>query len=188
MSLHQRSLDRLGFFPYNISIALLSYGGVTVESMMDLIFDGIRILNAIYNIRQQLRENQKSCRRLCVRVEIFRTFLEERKDQLDTFRPPHFPPVNLSSLQLSLKQLVDLLQEIHDYVVKYRQGGSFRCMIVNATFRYSQAQDFTSFNQRINDCATTLLPSLMINVEQQRHEELEDFGAGMAALAETLME
>ncbi len=71
---------------------------------IELIRDGLEILKFLIEVREQLRENQKSCRRLCEREDddVLKTKLQE-----------------FAGFGGALKGLVDLLSEIKEFVIEY---------------------------------------------------------------------
>eukprot|EP00981_Chlorochromonas_danica_P015781 scaffold14424_cov288-Ochromonas_danica.AAC.3 len=72
--------------------------------MLDLILDAIKLLHAIYTLREELKGNEKACRLLCDRVTIFDSWLQDCKEK------NRFP--NNASLELSIQSLLTLLSEI----------------------------------------------------------------------------
>jgi hypothetical protein len=50
--------------------------------MLDAIIKGIQILQALYQLRGELIENDKSCAGLCERAQCFEKFPKEWQDRL----------------------------------------------------------------------------------------------------------
>jgi hypothetical protein len=88
--------------------------------MLDIVIKGIQILQALYNLREELKENNRSCANLCERAGQFEKFLEEWKDRLPTSSRPGsgLPTVRhvVSAAESSIHGLVKLLKEIEEYV------------------------------------------------------------------------
>ena len=81
--------------------------------MLSDIVSALKILNEIYGIYQQLRENEILFRRLCERAQIFTDFLRELQTNCSN---PNYKPT--ASLRDSVVQLTGLLSEIKDFLTK----------------------------------------------------------------------
>ena len=133
----------------------------------------LKILNEIYSIYQQLRENDVLFRRLCERVQLFTNFLQEL--QVNCSNPKFTATV---SLRGSVIQLTGLLSDIKHFLTKNSKNsssfyGSVNRIVTSVSFRKHFTNSLNSLNQRINDCVSNLLPSLSINFEEQRRLDTE---------------
>eukprot|EP01040_Poterioochromonas_malhamensis_P020079 gene20079-23900_t len=137
--------------------------------MLDLIVDGIQLLQAIYTLQNQLNDKQEACLLLCDRVRIFDSWLQEWAGK-DRF------PDN-ASLEMSIQSLLTLLTEIGEFVRKFtKQGGSVWGQALRGAkkvlFRQSMAESLDDFHRRIDQCALALNINLTISAEDKRWEEL----------------
>ena len=158
--------------------------------MLELVRTGVEILKFLYEAREQLKENQTTCRRLCTRVEIFSTFLSELKNEhILSSKKKSF-----AGFERSIGVLVTLLREVKEYVVHHLGQSTdstlkqAQRMVLNVTFRKSKAKELMDFNQRINDCVHNLMPGLVVNIENQRRDDFEDFNTHMEAMMQDLNE
>eukprot|EP01031_Cornospumella_fuschlensis_P024326 gene24326-29406_t len=154
--------------------------------MLDLIKDGLDILRAIYELRGQLKANDSACLYLADRAKAFDQFLQESQSRLlsklpllgTTTSSGATLPAKPSSLELSFAQLNEVLRDVHDFIVKYRKGGSWwkkaAGLAMNVARRNSRKEYMQELNQRLNDCATTLLPSQLVDIEEQMQKVVED--------------
>eukprot|EP00981_Chlorochromonas_danica_P013447 scaffold6367_cov155-Ochromonas_danica.AAC.1 len=152
--------------------------------MLDLIVDGIQLLQAIYTLRKQLNDNQEACLLLCDRVRIFDSWLQEWAGK-DRF------PDN-ASLEMSIQSLLTLLTEIGEFVRKFtKQGGSVwgqaKRFGKRVFFRQTVAESLSDFHQRIDQCALTLNISLTMSAEDKRREEMDALRNELNANSEDLM-
>lgn len=144
--------------------------------MIEQIRSGLDILKFITNVREQLKENQRSCRRLCERVEIFADFLSDLDDEESLNKKIQ----SFNGLERSITVLVKLLSDIQGYLRKHTEstGDSLfkqaHRVVVNVSNRESKALQLSTFNQRINDCVNKLLPGLVVSAERQRQEDSDD--------------
>jgi hypothetical protein len=133
------------------------------------------------------RQPALSVKRLCERTEIFLSALKSLEDPaVATQKEAEF--AGLKSVLQSLKKL---LSEIQDFVSQYGQDSSLsiaRKMAVNDEFRSKRVREISSFNARIHELRSTLLPAVDVSVEKNREEDLEDFRLDMEAILETMME
>eukprot|EP00981_Chlorochromonas_danica_P007587 scaffold1812_cov178-Ochromonas_danica.AAC.2 len=152
--------------------------------MLDLIRDGIQLLQVIYNLRKQLNGNQEACLLLCDRVRIFDSWLQEwaGKDRL---------PDNASQ-EMSIQSLLTLLTEIGEFVRKFtKQGGPVWGQAKRATkkvfFRQTVAESLNDFHKRIDQCASALNICLTMSAEDKRREEMVALRNELNAQSEDLM-
>jgi hypothetical protein len=145
--------------------------------MLSDIVTAINILSEIYNIYEQLKEDQILFRRLCERVQLFTKFLQELQTNCAY---PNYKPTDpgTDSLEGNIIQLTSLLSEIKDFLTKHSESnksfyGSFKRIIITASFRNKFTNNLNSLNQRINGCVCNLLPSLGINFEEQNRLDTE---------------
>eukprot|EP01031_Cornospumella_fuschlensis_P027572 gene27572-33301_t len=140
--------------------------------MISLVVDGLKLLHSLAQISEELKENEHSLKTLLARTSIFEAFLLEKKQQsLGSSDPP--------SVQLALKQLVDLLREIEEFAQHYRKGGSFYGSVkrsaCNLAHRSSRKQEMQKFEQRLLSCVSDLMPGLAVDIGQRREELLKAF-------------
>eukprot|EP01039_Chlorochromonas_danica_P010073 gene10073-biopygen5056 len=152
--------------------------------MLDLIVDGIQLLQAIYTLRKQLNDNQEACLLLCDRVRIFDSWLQEWAGK-DRF------PDN-ASLEMSIQSLLTLLTEIGEFVRKFtKQGGPVWGQAKRATkkvfFRQTVAESLNDFHKRIDQCASALNICLTMSAEDKRREEMVALRNELNAQSEDLM-
>eukprot|EP00981_Chlorochromonas_danica_P010271 scaffold3072_cov125-Ochromonas_danica.AAC.2 len=154
--------------------------------MLDLIVDGIKLLQTIYTLRKQLNDNQEACLLLCDRVRIFDSWLQEwaGKDRY---------PDN-ASLEMSIQSLLTLLTEIGEFVRKFtKRGGSVwgqaKRLGKKVLFRKTAAESLNDFHQRIDQCASLLNISLLtMSAEDKRLEEMAALRNELNAQSEDLIE
>eukprot|EP00981_Chlorochromonas_danica_P004442 scaffold889_cov127-Ochromonas_danica.AAC.1 len=153
--------------------------------MLDLIHDGIKLLQVIYTLREQLNANQEACLLLCDRVRIFDSWLQEWAGK-DRF------PDN-ASLEMSIQSLLTLLTEIGEFVRKFTEkGGSVwgqAKRVTNAVLgRQTVAESLRDFHHRIDQCASALNICLTISAEDKRREEMAALRNELNAHSEDLLE
>eukprot|EP01039_Chlorochromonas_danica_P011260 gene11260-biopygen5633 len=153
--------------------------------MLDLIVDGIQLLQVIYTLRKQLNDKQEACLLLCDRVRIFDSWLQEWAGK-DRF------PDN-ASLEMSIQSLLTLLTEIDEFVRKsIEKRGSVWGQAKRATkkvlFRQTVAESLNDFHRRIDQCASLLNISLLtMSTEDKRREEMVALRNELNAQSEDLM-
>eukprot|EP00981_Chlorochromonas_danica_P001871 scaffold386_cov174-Ochromonas_danica.AAC.45 len=153
--------------------------------MLDLILDAIKILHVIYNLREELRDNDKACQLLCGRVTIFDSWLQDWKEK-------NRLPYN-ASLVLSIQSLLTLLTEIRDFLRKFtKQGGSIlgqaKRVTKKAFFSRKMAEKLNDFHRRIDQCALALNICLTTSAEDKRREEMVALRNELNTHSDDLME
>eukprot|EP01031_Cornospumella_fuschlensis_P023864 gene23864-28890_t len=140
--------------------------------MISLVVDGLQLLRALAKISEELKGNEHSLKTLLARTTIFEAFLLEKKQQSPGSSDP-------PSVQLALKQLVDLLREIEEFAKLYRKGGSFYGSVkrsaCNVAYRSSRKQEMQKFEQRLHSCVSDLMPGLAVDIGQRQEEVLKAF-------------
>jgi hypothetical protein len=160
--------------------------------MIGIIIEGIKLLKAIYEIKDQLDENNTTGIRLCERVSIFEKFLQELEAKL-------MPDLNIcenndneTSLEASLRCLVNLLKEMKEYLEKFLKKGSTygntKRFVLSVAYRNDIAKNYSSFNQRITDCVNNLMPNLAMNFEVQRQLDAESLHNQVEMMSDEVVE
>ena len=131
-------------------------------------------LRSLQDIKERLQtgSNIRGPQILCDRIEIFQPFLidesalHERKKQFSGF-------------VRSLQSLAKLLEEIHVFVLQYLEDTTStwkfsREIATNDSLRTMKARELATFNQRIREMTTLLLPAIEIDAETIRLESFEE--------------
>ncbi|RYH17727.1 hypothetical protein EON65_28215 [archaeon] len=178
--------------------------------MLGLIKDGLDIIKAIYELREQLKENDTACIYLADRAKGFEQFFRDWQINLQRKLPvppttsntasPSVAtigtstssiPTDLTSLELSLTQLRGVLQDVHGFIAKYRKGGSWfskaKGLAMKVAWRNARKKEMQSLNQRLNDCVSNLLPGQLVDVEEQLRKTVEDTQDVLGAMLEEVM-
>ena len=142
--------------------------------MLSDILRALEIIREIYGIYEQLKEGDVLSRRLCERVQLFTNFLEELQTK---YANSEFQPT--ASMRDSVVQLAGVLNETKDFLTKNSINsksvfGPVRRIFMSLLCRNKFTDDLNSLNQRINDCISNLLPSQVLNSEEQRRLDTED--------------
>ncbi len=144
-----------------------------------------------FNLRHhQTIHPSQICLRLCERTSIFVNFLSNLVDD-DVLEAKY---QSFAGFGRVLKDLVNLLREIKDFVVDCRadkNDSMFKNshqIIVNTALRNAKKKELDSLNHRINDCVERLLPEMTINTETQRQEDFEDMKLQMEEMGTMIVE
>eukprot|EP01031_Cornospumella_fuschlensis_P041904 gene41904-51154_t len=86
--------------------------------MLELIKDGLDILKAIYELRDQLKANDKACMGSS-------SFEQQESHSRLLAGGTSTTAANGAALQLAVAQLRDVLQDVREFIAKYQGGGSW---------------------------------------------------------------
>jgi hypothetical protein len=150
-----------------------------------LLKDCLLALHSLQAATEQLP--QRSFKRLCERTEIFLPTLKSLEDStVATQNDAEF--AGLKNLLQSFKKL---LSEIQDFFALYVQDSSLsitRRMALNNEFRSKRAEEISSFNARILELRSVLLPAVGGSVEKNCEEDLEDLQLDMEESLAAMLE
>jgi serine/threonine protein kinase len=151
--------------------------------MLSSVISGIQLLQELYNIYEELKENAENCKRLCLRTKIFEKLLLDLHNNEQLITPAMHKP---------LEMLEDVLKEILKFAASYYRAGNLfktvRRFVVNVAFRNSQAQTIAELNGRINDCAINLGIIQQFEHDKSQQEDLEGFRIQLESCCEEVFE
>ncbi len=147
--------------------------------MLDLAVDCLRVMQMLYTIQQQMKENMANCKRLCDRVHIF-------DEALQAMQSAETSELS-SAVEASLKFLNKTLNEMHLFIKEYMNKSMSACLL-RVVLNDAYAADISKFNNALNDCAQNLMVSKISKDTERdaldakrREEDFEDLRSSMAA-------
>jgi WD40 repeat protein len=151
--------------------------------MLSSVISGIKLLQELYNIYEELKSNAENCKRLCLRTKIFEELLLDLHNNQYLISP---------ALHKPLEMLVDVLKAIQEFASSYYRPlnilKTVRRFVVNVAFRNSQAHTIAELNARINDCAISLGIVQHFHHDKNQQEDLEGFRIQLETCCEEVFE